>query len=494
MAESAALARPGRRPTTSGSSTTGRAPSCASAGSAHPSRPAFAAIDAHDHLGPTPLSGDWAGRDAAALEAALEASGIAAIVDLDGGQGEALRREVARWSALGSRVAVFGGLDYAMWAERQDFGEEEARRLRAAAGDGARGLKVWKLLGLRARDPAGRLVAVEDPRLDPLWAAAAELGLPVTIHVADPVAFFRPLDATNERWEELHEHPDWHFWPTRPRGRPGADGFPPFDELIDGLEAVVARHPGTTFIGAHVGCAPEDLGRVGAMLAAHPNWHVDLAARIAELGRQPYTARDLIVRWADRVLFGTDAAPDPAAWSVAFRFLETRDESFPYDPEGGPGSQGRWEVHGLGLPPEVLRLVYAGNARRLIFRDLPGNAGGHVTLHLLPATRWEAWRADPDPAARYEPVGFDQDGFVHCTDGDTETLALANRLYAGDPDAFVVLDLDLALAGAPWRYDSPRSPHPHVYGPLRRDAVRGVRPVLRDAAGRFAGFGERAAP
>lgn len=458
-----------------------------------PARPAFEAIDAHNHLGSTPFSGDWAGRDAGALEAALEASGIAAIVDLDGGQGEALRREVARWSALGSRVAVFGGLDYDMWAERPDFGEEEARRLRAAARAGARGLKVWKLLGLRARDSAGRLVAVDDPRLGPLWEAAGEVGFPVTIHVADPIAFFRPCDATNERWEELREHPDWHFWPTRARGRPGDDGFPPFDELIDELEAVVARHPGTTFIGAHVGCVPEDLGRVGAMLAAHPNWNVDLAARIAELGRQPYTARDFIVRWADRVLFGTDAAPDPAAWSVAFRFLETRDESFPYDPEGGPGSQGRWEIHGLGLPPEVLRLVYAGNARRLIFRDLPGIAGGHVTRHLLPAARWEAWKAPAYPAARYAPAGFDRDGFVHCTDGDAETLVLANRVYAGDPGAFVVLDLDLALTGAPWRYDSPGSPNPHVYGPLRRDAVRGVRPLLRDAAGCFVGFGEHAA-
>ena len=246
----------------------------------------------------------------------------------------------------------------------------EAARLGEAAAAGVRGLKVWKLLGLRARDTAGRLVPVDDARLDPLWAAAGALRLPVTIHVADPIAFFEPLDASNERYEELLEHPDWHFWPTRPRGRPEADGFPPFDEIIDGLEAVVARHPGTTFIGAHVGCAPEDLARVDRMLAAYPSWHVDIAARIAELGRQPYSARDLIVRWPDRVLFGTDAPPDPAAWAVYARFLETRDESFAYDPDGGPGSQGRWQIHGLGLPGEVLRAVYADNARRLIFGAL----------------------------------------------------------------------------------------------------------------------------
>jgi predicted TIM-barrel fold metal-dependent hydrolase len=332
-----------------------------------PRRPSFPAIDAHNHLGPTPFSEGWDRRSPDELRAALDASNIAAIVDLDGGWGEALERELDHWAPLGDRVAVFAGLDDGMWAERSDFGDVEAARLTAAAAAGVRGLKVWKTLGLHARDRAGRLVAVDDARLDPLWAAAGGLGLPITIHVADPIAFFDPLDAENERYEELLEHPDWHFWPTRPPGRPDLDGFPPFDELIDGLEAVVARHPGTTFIGAHVGCAAEDLGRVDRMLATYPNWHVDIAARIAELGRQPYTARELIMRWPDRILFGTDAPPDPAVWAIHARFLETRDESFAYDADVGPGSQGRWRIHGLGLPDEVLRAVYAENARRLIF-------------------------------------------------------------------------------------------------------------------------------
>jgi predicted TIM-barrel fold metal-dependent hydrolase len=336
-----------------------------------PARPSVAAIDAHSHLGPTPFSGGWERRTPAELAATLDASNIAAIVDLDGAWGDALRRELEHWAPLDDRVAVFAGLDYATWATRPDFGEVEAARLRDAAAAGARGLKVWKLLGLRARDAGGRLVPVDDPRLDPLWAAAGTLRLPVTIHVADPIAFFEPLDATNERYEELRAHPDWHFWPTRGRGRPDEAGFPPFDELIDGLEAVVARHPGTTFIGAHVGCAAEDLGRVDRMLAAYPNFHVDLAARIAELGRQPYSARELIVRWPDRVLFGTDAPPDPAAWAVYARFLETRDESFDYEPDGGLGSQGRWQIHGLGLAEDVLQAVYADNAMRLVF----GRAG-----------------------------------------------------------------------------------------------------------------------
>jgi predicted TIM-barrel fold metal-dependent hydrolase len=333
----------------------------------HPDPPKrFPTFDAHNHLGDA-FGGGWASRDAVELAAALDQAGLDGLVDLDGGWGDHLVQAIERWQRpLPGRVAVFASLDYDMWSMEAAFGELEAARLRAGIAAGARGLKVWKTLGLHARDWRGRLIAVDDARLDPLWAAAGELGIPVTIHIADPIAFFEPLDAANERWEELHERPDWHVWPTRlPGAGPDADGYPPFDELIDGLEAIVVRHPRTVFIGAHVGCAAEDLARVAAILERCPTFHVDIAARLAELGRQPYTTRAFMLRWADRVLFGTDAPPDPRVSAVHRRFLETRDESFDYDAEGPP-SQGRWQIHGIGLPDEVLRQVYADNARRLI--------------------------------------------------------------------------------------------------------------------------------
>jgi uncharacterized protein (DUF952 family)/predicted TIM-barrel fold metal-dependent hydrolase len=417
----------------------------------------------------------------------MDEAGLEALVDLDGGWGEGLQAELEHWAPLAGRVAVFAGLDYRMWSERPDFADEEARRLRAGAASGALGLKVWKPFGLTARDTRGRLVAVGDERLDPLWAAAAELGLPVTIHVGDPIAFFEPLDATNERWEELQEHPDWHFWPTRPRGAPDAPGYPPFDEILDGLEALVSRHPATTFIGAHVGCVPEDLGRVSRMLADHPNWHVDIAARVAELGRQPYTARALFLRWTERILFGTDMAPDPRWWRLYYRFLETTDESFDYDVEGPP-AQGRWQVHGLGLPDGVLRNVYSANARRLI-RFGEAVAADHRTLHLLPRETWQAWTAG-HPDVAYAPASLATEGFVHCTDGEADLVEVANTFYAGDPRPAVVLVLDLALTGSPWRYDDPERRFPHVCGPISRAAVTAVAPLERDAAGRFVRIGE----
>lgn len=333
-------------------------------------QPRFPVVDSHNHLGPD-FGGDWLERGVEALLATLDAAGVETLVDLDGGGGDDLAREVERWQERApGRFVVFAGLDYDGWAADPAFGESEARRLREAVAHGARGLKVWKLLGLRARDHAGRLVPVDDERLDPLWAAAAELELPVVIHVADPIAFFQPLDATNERYEELSEHPDWHFWPTRSPERPDDRGFPPFDELLAGFDRLVGRHPTTTFVGAHVGCAAEDLGLVSRMLDAHPNLSVDIAARLGELGRQPYTARAFFLRHADRILFGTDAPADPAVYRLHYRFLETWDESFDYGTDDVPG-QGRWQIHGLGLPDEVLRAVYRDNARRVLRLDRP---------------------------------------------------------------------------------------------------------------------------
>jgi predicted TIM-barrel fold metal-dependent hydrolase len=335
-----------------------------------PRRPRFPVIDAHNHLGPA-FGGDWSERGPDELLATLDEAGVDTLVDLDGGSGETLSREIERWQARApERLVVFAGLDYARWSGDRAFGEAEARRLRDSAARGARGLKVWKTLGLRARDPDGRLVPVDDERLDPLWATAAELDLPVVIHIADPIAFFQPLDATNERYEELTEHPDWHVWPTRPPGEPDAPGFPPFDELLAGLDRLVGRHPATTFVGAHVGCAAEDLALVSRMLDTHPNLSVDIAARLGELGRQPYTARAFFVRHAERILFGTDATADPTVYRLHYRFLETWDESFDYGTDPVP-TQGRWQVHGLGLPDEVLRAVYRDNARRILGLDRP---------------------------------------------------------------------------------------------------------------------------
>jgi predicted TIM-barrel fold metal-dependent hydrolase len=330
-------------------------------------RPAHPVVDAHAHLGPTPFGGGWFSRPVGELLEVLDGVGCETIVDLDGGWGDHLRAELDYYAAAAGRVVVFAGVDYDGFALDDDFGERAAARLRDSAAAGARGLKVWKLLGLRARDRSGRLVAVDDPRLEPLWLTAGELGLPILIHVGDPIAFFLPLDRHNERYEELVEHPDWHFWPPRRAGAAELDDarVPSFDEVMAAFRRLVEGHPATTFIGAHVGCAAEDLDWVSEMLDACPNYAVDVAARLGELGRQPYTAREFFMSHQDRIVFGTDGDPDPGEYRRWYRFLETRDESFDYGGDEVP-AQGRWQIHGINLPDDVLRKVYCENGRRLL--------------------------------------------------------------------------------------------------------------------------------
>lgn len=322
-------------------------------------KPKFPVIDAHNHLA-EPFGGGWDQRPIGELLNAMDEAGVTALVDLDGGWGEdLLHRHLDTIKAHApERFFMFGGVDWSKWAEHGDrFGEWAADRFREQAARGADGLKIWKPFGLHVRDQHGALVAIDDPRVDPLWAVPGELGLPVLIHVADPVAFFDPLDATNERFEELNAHPDWQF-PSPP--------FPPFMKLMTDFKAMVARHPETTFIGAHVGCYSENLGWVGGMLDDCPNYYVDISARISELGRQPYTSRRFFSQYADRILFGIDAGAHLETYRIYYRFLETDDEYFNYGFSDIPG-QGRWSIYGLYLPDDVLEKVYHLNAER-IFR------------------------------------------------------------------------------------------------------------------------------
>jgi len=323
-------------------------------------RPRYPVFDAHNHLGPE-FGGDWISRPLPELLAALDEAGVTHLVDLDGGWGEhILQDHLARLAPAGERFLVFGGVDWSQWPLHGDrFGEWAAERLRAQKDMGARGLKIWKPLGLRVRDQNGHLVAVDDARLDPLWAAAGELGLPVLVHVADPAAFFQPLDRHNERWEELHRFPDWQF-PSPP--------FPPFLEIVNAFARVVERHPATTFIGAHVGCYAENLAWVSDLLRRCPNFYVDISARLGELGRQPYSTRRFFLEHARRILLGIDVGASVEEYRLYYRFLETDDEYFNYNLGEVPG-QGRWHVHGLFLPDDVLWQVYQANARRLFFGE-----------------------------------------------------------------------------------------------------------------------------
>ena len=318
-------------------------------------RPRYPATDIHAH---------WpASVEPAALLKAMDDLGVERAVNLSGGFGDQLDRMLARYhQAAPGRLVIFANIDFSR-IDEPTFGADAAAMLERATAKGVAGLKIFKSLGLTIKDRSGRVVPIDDPRLDPIWAACARLRIPVLIHSADPAAFFQPIDERNERWLQLKRHPDWSFH---------GPAYPAREEVLAQRDRVIARHPRTTFIGAHLGDNAEDLPALSRRLERMPNFLVDLSAREAELGRQPYSARRFLIRWQDRVLFGTDRYPgrtDQPRHRLYYRLLETDDEYFKYYDHSFPPT-GEWRVYGLHLPDAVLEKIYKSNADRVLGRTV----------------------------------------------------------------------------------------------------------------------------
>ena len=334
-------------------------------------RPRFPVVDVHTHVSPRRRSQRPA-VPPAELVRTMDAVNVRTMVNLTGGFGEDLAATIAAFDrAFPGRFLTMTEPAWSR-ASEQSYAAWQADEIGRAKQAGAVGVKVLKTLGLYLRDggPGGRLVRVDDERFDAMWEACGGLGLPVAIHVGDPEAFFLPIDRFNERYEELSAHSDWSFH--------GKD-FPAFKEILDARDRVFARHPKTTFVALHVGHWAENLAAVGEMLDRFANVHVEIGARIGELGRQPRTAARFFDRYQDRVLFGTDAIPlghetpqqvfGEDLYRIYYRFLETEDEYFDYAPAPIP-PQGRWRIYGLGLAEPILRKVYYENAERVLGRKL----------------------------------------------------------------------------------------------------------------------------
>ena len=339
-------------------------------------------IDAHTHLSPFAVP---------IIRRIMDESGIDIMVNLSGGnQGDedfSYSLKLAR--SMPGRIVNCYNPDWSR-IDQPDFGDVEAWRLEDSVRQGFKCLKIAKALGLFVRHKSGILMDVDDPALDPLWEAAGRLDVPVYVHVADPVAFFKPCDETNERWKELKVHPHWCFH---------GEDYPTFDAILDAFERVVKKHPETVFIGVHLGNDAEDPVRVARMLDAYPNYFVDIAARVPEFGRHPADQmRAFFVKYQDRILFGTDMGisprhlmlgssgddnptPDDARkfYSAHFRYFETTDAQITHPTP----IQGDWKVDAIGLPGAVLDKLYRKNAEKLL--KLPPEAPATTTTPAAPA-------------------------------------------------------------------------------------------------------------
>jgi len=322
--------------------------------------PRFSPVEIHGHLFKlTP-------EKVKAVSAGLDRTGTRLFVDL------ALTTvtpeqygELRRLTRSEPRIIHFPGLNWEH-AKNDDF-DGIVHDLEAIVKQGGvRGIKIWKNFGLdvKAEDERflavktknGKLLAIDDPRLDGVWDLCSKHHLIVGMHTADPPSFFRLPDAHNERYLELIRHPDWSFFNS-----------PPFEELLAARERLYRRRRDLTFIGQHFAELAHNLKEASRLLDENPNVYLDIAQRIDELGRQPYAARRFLIKYQDRILYGTDGAPDYEKARIYWRFLETDDEYFDYHPPHKP-KKGVWKIYGLGLPESVLKKIYFQNAERLLSR------------------------------------------------------------------------------------------------------------------------------
>ncbi len=304
-------------------------------------------VDAHSHQWRLATASS---EDIARIVADMDALNMVVMVNLSGGSGDELLSKVQNSERHApGRFVHFANVDFAR-IDEPDFGPAAAAQLERDVQNGARGLKIFKNLGMSVFDADGNRLATDDPRLDPIWAKCGELGIPVLIHTADPAPFWLPQDRYNERWFELKERPN--------RKR---DPEPSWEQLIAEQWNVFRKHPETIFINAHLGWYGNNLGRLGELLDEYPNVYTELGAVVAELGRQPHTARQWLIDYQDRVLMGKDSW-NPVEYHTYFRVFETADEFFPYYRK----RHAWWTMYGLNLPDEVLRKVYYKNALKII--------------------------------------------------------------------------------------------------------------------------------
>ena len=316
--------------------------------------------------------------DAAGLGLGVNLSGGTVTRGTNGEPSEFERNKRLADTLFPGRFLHYFNLDYRGWDE-PDFASRAARQVEEAQRLGAAGFKEYKRLGLYLRDGQARLLKIDDPKLDGVWRRCGELGLPVSIHVGDPKAFWLPFNNQNERWKELKDHRSWWFGDT--------NLYPPRMELVEALDRVIARHRATTFVCVHFANNPEDIDWVDRALDRNPNMMADLAARMPEVGRhKPRKVHNLFVKHQDRIVFATDFmvydkmilgssgdAERPTDgdaeifYEKEWRWLETWDRDWPHMTP----IQGDWTISSIGLPAPVLRKIYFDNARRVLGRSLP---------------------------------------------------------------------------------------------------------------------------
>jgi uncharacterized protein len=258
----------------------------------------------------------------------------------------------AKYSRYPDRFEVWCGLDFTGY-KTPGFPESAVKELTRCHDLGAKGIGEIhdKGQGLRSGKSTAPGLHPDDPRADAIWEKAGELRMPISLHVADPIWMYQPMDKHNDGL--------MNAWEWRLDNQPN---IVKLAGMVDILERTAARHRKTTFVACHFANLDYDLTRLGEAFDRNPNLYADISARYAETAPIPRFASQFYAKYSDRLVYGTDMGYDTTMYRITLRILESQDEHFYEIDQFGY----HWPLYGLGLNDEILKNVYNGTATRIL--------------------------------------------------------------------------------------------------------------------------------
>jgi len=280
----------------------------------------------------------------------MDEVGIEKSIILTGAAGKEFDGLYERYSRYPGRFQLWCGFDYTGY-DKPGFGPAAVKELERCYRAGARGVGELgdKGTGMDFDKAVG--LHPDDPRMDALFEKCAELGMPVSLHVADPIWMYEKMDKTNDGL--------MNAWEWRLDNKPNIVGH---SGMIDILEKTVKRHPRTIFVTCHFGNLSYDLTRLGTLLDRYPNLYADISARYAETATIPRFVSRFYARYAGRLVYGTDMGYNRKMYQITFRVLESLDEHFYETEQFGY----HWSMNGFGLSDGILKQVYRDNATKIL--------------------------------------------------------------------------------------------------------------------------------
>ena len=241
------------------------------------------------------------------------------------------------------------------------FAADAIKQIDRDFAQGAVAVKIWKNIGMEIKNAAGQYMMADDPKFEPIYKDIANHGKTLMSHQAEPDVAWGPPDASDPSWSYYQENPQWYV--------ANQPGFPSKQRILEARDHVLANNPKLRMVGVHLGSMERDLDNIASHLDKYPNFAIDTAARMEYLMLMPpEKVRTFLIKYQDRVLYGTDLdlAPDANFPDVLKDWQSTYARDWKFLATGETLNVEGKQLHGLNLPQPVLQKIFRSNAIRWI--------------------------------------------------------------------------------------------------------------------------------